>query len=210
MTLHVAATMSVERSAIALGRLPLYDLLVTVLSIPPARVSDVPQMGDVARKRLSGETEDLRPIRPPDDARSHIRAKEGSRSDRRWRCARSHGDDVGASFGGPSRQEVLQLGPKNLPGNVDAVRSNYPELTWVSTPVSASPAGSDPDPSPQGLTPREGEVLGLLIEGHSAVAISSKLGIATNTARSHIQNILAKLHVRTGLEAVAVLTAGHD
>jgi DNA-binding CsgD family transcriptional regulator len=50
-------------------------------------------------------------------------------------------------------------------------------------------------------------VLGLLIEGRSAVAIAEHLGISNNTARSHIQNILGKLDVRTRLEAVAAVTA---
>ena len=50
----------------------------------------------------------------------------------------------------------------------------------------------------------------LLVEGQSANAIAASLGISTNTARSHIQNILAKLHVRTRLEAVAVVTGAHD
>jgi DNA-binding NarL/FixJ family response regulator len=53
------------------------------------------------------------------------------------------------------------------------------------------------------LTPRELEVLSLLVEGMSGRAIADALSISTNTVRTHIQNILTKLQVRSRLEAVA-------
>jgi DNA-binding NarL/FixJ family response regulator len=91
---------------------------------------------------------------------------------------------------------------------IDALRSKDPEAAWLSTPGPSKVV--DADRSPRGLTPREQEALGLLIEGLSATAIAGRLGISTNTARSHIQNVLAKLHVRTRLEAVAAVTTVHD
>ncbi len=53
------------------------------------------------------------------------------------------------------------------------------------------------------LTPRELEVLRALAEGLSTPQISERLVIAPNTLRTHIQNIMAKLHVHSKLEAVA-------
>ena len=53
------------------------------------------------------------------------------------------------------------------------------------------------------LTPRELEVLGLLVEGMSSKDIAGTLSISTNTVRTHIENILTKLQVRSRLEAVA-------
>ena len=91
---------------------------------------------------------------------------------------------------------------------VEALRSDDPEASWLTSPASST--GVTLDPWPQGLTPRERDVLALLVEGQSANAIAANLGISTNTARSHIQNILAKLHVRTRLEAVAVVTGALD
>lgn len=53
------------------------------------------------------------------------------------------------------------------------------------------------------LTTRELEVLGLMAEGLGGPAIALKLGISTNTVRTHIQSILTKLQVHSRLEAVA-------
>lgn len=53
------------------------------------------------------------------------------------------------------------------------------------------------------LTPRELEVLRALAEGLSTADISERLFIAPNTLRTHVQNIMSKLHVHSKLEAVA-------
>jgi len=53
------------------------------------------------------------------------------------------------------------------------------------------------------LTSREEEVLQLLTKGFSAKMIASDLHIAFDTARSHLKNIYAKLHVNCGKEAIA-------
>jgi len=54
------------------------------------------------------------------------------------------------------------------------------------------------------LTPRELEVLRALTEGLSTRDICDRLFIAPNTLRTHVQNIMGKLHVHSKLEAVAV------
>jgi DNA-binding NarL/FixJ family response regulator len=53
------------------------------------------------------------------------------------------------------------------------------------------------------LTNREREVLALLVEGASGAQIAARLSVSPNTVRSHIQNILTKLQVRSRLEAAA-------
>ena len=53
------------------------------------------------------------------------------------------------------------------------------------------------------LTAREREVLGLMSEGLGGPDIARRLGITTNTVRTHIQGILTKLQVHSRLEAVA-------
>jgi DNA-binding NarL/FixJ family response regulator len=53
------------------------------------------------------------------------------------------------------------------------------------------------------LTPRELEVLRALTEGLSTPEICERLFIAPNTLRTHVQNIMGKLHVHSKLEAVA-------
>jgi two-component system nitrate/nitrite response regulator NarL len=51
------------------------------------------------------------------------------------------------------------------------------------------------------LTPREREVLTLLVEGANGKVAASKMGISPNTVRTHVQSILTKLQVHSRLEA---------
>jgi DNA-binding NarL/FixJ family response regulator len=55
-----------------------------------------------------------------------------------------------------------------------------------------------------GLTPRELEVLGLLVEGRSNRQIAEELFISGKTASVHVTNLLAKLGVHSRLEAAAM------
>jgi len=59
--------------------------------------------------------------------------------------------------------------------------------------------GPNPD-----LTGREMEVLVLMAEGHSNQSIADALGVARDTVRNHVANILQKLGAHSKLEAVAV------
>jgi DNA-binding CsgD family transcriptional regulator len=64
-------------------------------------------------------------------------------------------------------------------------------------------AGLPAERSLAGLTPRELEVLRLLVEGHSNRQIAEELFISGKTASVHVTNILAKLGVHSRLEAAA-------
>jgi DNA-binding CsgD family transcriptional regulator len=63
--------------------------------------------------------------------------------------------------------------------------------------------GLPPERGLAGLTPRELEVLGLLVEGRSNRQIAEQLFISGKTAGVHVTNILAKLGVHSRLEAAA-------
>lgn len=52
------------------------------------------------------------------------------------------------------------------------------------------------------LTPREHDVLSLLVRGHSYKMAAAELAIGVETLRFHIKNIYAKLHVNSKSEAV--------
>lgn len=54
------------------------------------------------------------------------------------------------------------------------------------------------------LTQRERQVLQRLTEGDGTAEMARALGMASNTARTHVQNVLDKLGVHSRLEAVAV------
>jgi predicted ATPase/DNA-binding CsgD family transcriptional regulator len=58
-----------------------------------------------------------------------------------------------------------------------------------------------------GLSPREKEVLGLLVAGQSDRQIATGLFISVRTVEGHVSHILAKLGVRTRAEAVKVAIA---
>jgi DNA-binding NarL/FixJ family response regulator len=57
------------------------------------------------------------------------------------------------------------------------------------------------------LTPRERQVLACIAEGASRHQVATRLNLAANTVRTHLQNIMAKLGVHSTLEAVALTRA---
>ncbi len=67
-----------------------------------------------------------------------------------------------------------------------------------SAPVSGSPTGTAPD----GLTPREVDVLRLIAAGLSNREIASRLFLSEATVKSHINRLFAKTGVRDRAQAV--------
>jgi len=55
-----------------------------------------------------------------------------------------------------------------------------------------------------GLTPREREVLALMVEGLTNPDIAERLVISRSTAKAHVSNILSKLGVSNRAEAIAL------
>lgn len=55
----------------------------------------------------------------------------------------------------------------------------------------------------QGLTPREREILALLSDGITNKLIAVRLGISSETVRTHLDHIYQKLHVQGRTEAVS-------
>jgi DNA-binding CsgD family transcriptional regulator len=60
---------------------------------------------------------------------------------------------------------------------------------------------------PQGLTPRERDVMRLVSQGLTNPQIARSLSVSTGTVRAHLENIYAKLQVHTRGAAVAALAA---
>lgn len=73
----------------------------------------------------------------------------------------------------------------------------------IARRVAAARERNAERPPIEPLTPREFEVLRALAEGRSSREICDRLVIAPNTLRTHVQNIMNKLHVHSKLEAVA-------
>ena len=72
--------------------------------------------------------------------------------------------------------------------------------TAVNRPIGRSPGRQ----LLQRLSPREREVLGLLVDGRDTVDIASSLHIADSTARTHVQNVLVKVGAHSRLQAAAI------
>lgn len=60
-----------------------------------------------------------------------------------------------------------------------------------------------PEPLPESLTPRELDVLRLLADGRTNIAIARQLSITDNTVKQHVTHILRKLGAGNRSEAVA-------
>lgn len=88
-------------------------------------------------------------------------------------------------------EEVLSGGAPMTPAVAKKVLSFF-------TAEKSKPAKKEND-----LTPKETEVLKLLVDGFSYKMIASEQEVSIDTVRTHIKNIYRKLHVNSMSEAVA-------
>jgi NarL family two-component system response regulator LiaR len=80
-----------------------------------------------------------------------------------------------------------------------------PEAVQALIQESSHGATVDRDlPETFGLTPRECEVLALMVEGLSNPDIAERLVVSRSTAKAHVSNILSKLGVSNRAEAIAL------
>ncbi|MGH8984188.1 MAG: response regulator transcription factor [Acidimicrobiia bacterium] len=82
---------------------------------------------------------------------------------------------------------------------VNGVDPRVPEPSLARDPVAVQASF---------LSPRERDVLELLVDGCNTRGVGGRLGIAHSTARTHIQNVLMKLGCHSRLE-VAALAVEH-
>ncbi len=88
----------------------------------------------------------------------------------------------------------------------DAIRSAHVGRSTLAPQAAEAliHAATHPPAPGYGLTPREFEVLALMVEGLSNPEIANRLIVTRSTVKFHVSSILAKLGVTSRTEAVAL------
>jgi NarL family two-component system response regulator LiaR len=110
-------------------------------------------------------------------------------------------------------RDALQAGAigyqlKNISGSalVEAIRAAHAGRSTLAPEAARAllePSADKPLPD-YDLTPREYEVLGLLVQGLSNTEISQELSVTHSTVKAHVSNILSKMGASSRAEAVSL------
>ncbi len=134
---------------------------------------------------------------------------------RMFRAFQTASEVISRTAGAPSHLAGLEGG---LVAEVALLREAAHRLLEETSKVSAvlersgpSKAGLPPasrSDHHKRLSPRESEVVDLLVAGHTILEVSDALGLSANTVRNHVKSIYRKLRVRSQIALIAKL-AGH-
>lgn len=91
-----------------------------------------------------------------------------------------------------------------IAGIMDVVKGGAPMSPSVARKVLLLASGKERRSTDLGLTAREREVLGLLVQGHSYKMISDRCNISAGTVNTHVRSIYDKLQVHSAAGAVSL------
>jgi DNA-binding NarL/FixJ family response regulator len=102
--------------------------------------------------------------------------------------------------------EIRQALQRVISGQASVDPAVQMHLIEAITTTAAEPAADEPAPAepqlPDGLTPREAEVLGLIGAGLSNTEIAARLFVSEATVKSHVNHMLPKIGARDRAQAV--------
>ncbi len=106
---------------------------------------------------------------------------------------------------GASGYLLKRAAPEELVGAINEVRRGGSPMSMeiARRVVSHFHQISEPAREEETLSNREQEILGLLAKGLSYKLIAERLDLSTHTVHNHLRRIYRKLHVQSGMEAVA-------
>jgi DNA-binding NarL/FixJ family response regulator len=99
-------------------------------------------------------------------------------------------------------QQALQQVTNGQASLDPAVQRHLVDAIATTTNQAPNPADSPAAELPDGLTPREAEVLGLIAAGLSNAEIAARLFVSEATVKSHVNHLLPKIGARDRSQAV--------
>jgi two-component system, NarL family, response regulator LiaR len=103
---------------------------------------------------------------------------------------------------------LKDVNPARLAEAIRAAHRGRPTIDSAAAQVLARGAQDGPPPGSD-LTPREREVLALLVQGKTNDAIARDLSISAATVRLHVSHILSKLEAQNRTEAATIAARYH-
>ena len=100
---------------------------------------------------------------------------------------------------GGVREQLLEDGLRRIGGELDRLGIRNGRTESPETPLEFD--GIDR------LSPREMEVVRLLLQGHRVVSIASELGVSEHTVRNHLKSIFRKLGIHSQADLVRHIRA---
>ncbi len=106
---------------------------------------------------------------------------------------------------------LKETSPEELVHAITGVAQGEVIISPIMAPKLLAEIGTETKPSEEEtpvLSPRETEILELIAQGLTDKEIAEKLFISLNTAKTHLKNILAKLHLKSRVQAAVYEARG--